>query len=698
MTQFTTNPLLNWTNFPPYAHIQPEHVEPGITAVLATAEEQLAALEARATAGELQAWSDFMPDIEKLEDMIQRPWGVVGHLNAVRNTPELRAAHQKMQGPVVQFINRIGQSRPLYQAFCALRDGAEWANYSSAQQRILHNAIRQAEAAGVALEGEARQRFNAISEQLAQLGNQFNNNVLDSVKAYQLLLTTAEETVGLPHSYLAMVAQAAQQAGHPTATAEQGPWLVTLDYPSYLGFLKSSQRRDLRQQLYLAFVTRATTAELDNAPLVREILDLRQEMAEILGYNTYAEFSLSQKMAPNVAAVETLLTNMRTAARPAAERDLHQLTAAAQEAGDPAAVDFHPWDLFYWTERVREQTYALSDEELRPYFPLPHVLQGMFHLVRDIFGIVVEEETADKPVWHPTVQFFWVKDAATDQRLAGFYLDPYSRPAEKQGGAWMDVVVTRSAVLAAEGEAVRLPLAYMVCNQTPPVAEKPSLMSFYEVTTLFHEFGHVLHHLLTTVDEGAVAGVAGVEWDAIELPSQFMENWCYHRPTLEKLAAHYQNGQTLPADTIDRIMAARTYQAGYATLRQVHFGLFDMTLHHHFDTVESAYEVQQRIGRETNVLQSVPEDQFYASFSHIFGGPYAAGYYSYKWAEVLSADAFAAFEEAGLDDATAVQALGRRFRNTVLSAGGSRHPMEVYREFRGRDPQVDALLRQEGLI
>ncbi|MBK8433892.1 MAG: M3 family metallopeptidase [Chloroflexi bacterium] len=694
MNEFTTNPLLNWTITPAYDQIKPEHVEPGVTAAIAHTETEIAALEA----AKPTRWADFYPQMERAFDLIQRVWGVVSHLNGVKNSPELREAYQKMQGRIVQLLNRIGQSRPLYETYCALRDGEEWATYDEGQRRTITQAIQQAEQAGVGLDGAARERFNQISERLAELGNQFGNNSLDATKAYQLWLTTAEEIAGLPASTLAQAASAAQQAGKEEATAESGPWLITLDQPSYLGFLKNSQRRDLRQQVYMAYVTRATSGELNNAPLVREMLDLRQELAELLGYNTYAELSLSTKMAPSVTAVEGLLNDLRTAARPAGERDLAQLVTAARAAGDPAADDFQMWDVYYWTERVRESEFALSDEALRPYFPLPRVLEGMFSLVTDIFGIRVAEASEGVPVWHEDVQYFKVFDAATDQQIAGFFFDPYSRPAEKRGGAWMDVVVTRSAVLAPEGTAVRLPIAYMICNQTPPVDGKPSLMTFYEVTTLFHEFGHVLHHLLTTVDNGFVAGVAGVEWDAIELPSQFMENWCYYRPTLNQLAAHYETGESLPDETLNRILAARNYQSGYATLRQLYFGLFDMTLHHHFDTVESVHEVQQRIGKETAVIPYPPEDQFYATFGHLFGGPYGAGYYSYKWAEVLSADAFGAFEEAGLDNKATVETLGRRFRDTVLAAGGSRDPMAVYREFRGRDPRVEALLKQDGLI
>lgn len=693
--EFETNPLLNWTDLPAYDQITAAHVEPAIKALLARSEKIVSDIEKRRPT----RWDEFMPELEEMEDRFYRSWGIVGHFHNVQNSPELREAYQKMQGPVVAFFNRYQQSRPLYEAFCALREGDEWAQFEEPQKRIVTSAIKNAELGGVGLEGEKRERFNEISQRLAELGNQFSNNVLDATKSFQLKLTTGEEIVGLPQSFLEMTAAAARKAGDEEATAEKGPWLVTLDYPSYVGFMKYSQRRDLRRQLYIAYMNRGAEGEFDNAPLVDEILELRQEMAAILGYDSYAEVSLSRKMAPSVAAVDTLLKQLRDAAQSAGERDIDELITAAKEAGVPEATGFSYWDIAYWTERVREQKYALSDEELRPYFPLSQVLKGMFNLVERIFGVAVTEATADVPVWHPDVQFFRVADAATGEPVASFYLDPYSRPAEKRGGAWMDVLNARSAVMALEDETIHLPVAYMCCNQSPPVDDKPSLMTFYEVETLFHEFGHALHHMLTRVNYGQAAGVANVEWDAVELPSQFMENWCYHPPTLKQLAGHYQTGEPLPDELIDRILAARTFQSGYATLRQVNFGMLDMTLHKGFDAQkESPYDIQQRITAETHMLPPVEEDHYYCAFAHIFSSAYAAGYYSYKWAEVLSADAFAAFEEAGLDDDRQVRQLGRRFRETVLAAGGGQHPMEVYKAFRGREPEPEALLRHNGLI
>lgn len=694
-TEFETNPLLNWRTLPAYDQIKAEHVEPAVNTLLAYAEEVVSRVEAQRPT----TWAAFMPTLEEMEDQFYRTWGVVNHLHSVRNTPELREAYQKMQGMIVSFYNRYQQSRPLYETFCALRDSAEWDSYDEAQRRIITSSIKNAELGGVGLEGRKRERFNEISQRLAELSNQYSNNVLDATNAFQLKLTTAADIAGLPPSFLAMAAAAAKQAGHTEATAENGPWLVTLDYPSYVGFMKYSQCRNYRQHLYLAYTNRASAGEWDNTEIVDEILKLRQEEAELLGYESYAEFSLSRKMAPGVAAVEELLNRLLEAAWPAGERDMDELIEAARAAGAPDADSFRHWDILYWMERVREEKYALNDEELRPYFPLPQVLSGMFQLVERLFDVTVTEETGSVPVWHPDVQFFRMHNATTGKPVAAFYLDPYSRPAEKRGGAWMDVLLSRSTVMAEPGEEVRLPIAYMCCNQSVPVDDVPSLMTFHDVETLFHEFGHALHHMLTKVNYGPAAGVNNVEWDAVELPSQFMENWCYHPPTLKQLAGHYATGEPLPEEFIERILAARTFQSGYQTLRQVNFGLFDMTLHSNFDPAkETPYDVQQRIAAKTQLLTPLEEDNFYCSFSHIFAGGYAAGYYSYKWAEVLSADAFSAFEEAGLENEAKVQELGRRFRDTVLAAGGGQHPMQVFKKFRGREPKPEALLRHSGLI
>ena len=462
-------------------------------------------------------------------------------------------------------------------------------------------------------------------------------------------------------------------------------------------FMSHSRRRDLREQLYRASITRASSGELDNAPLIARILQLRQEMATLLGYGSFAELSLASKMAPDVSTVESFLEELRQASLAAAQQDLEDQRQCAAAAGVPEAADLRHWDLPFWAERRREQQYDFSEEALRPYFPLPRVLDGLFALARRLFGVRIE--AADGvPVWHEDVRFFRIYDEH-DREIAAFYLDPYSRPAEKRGGAWMDECVGRSRLLAPSGQPVRLPVAYLICNQTPPVGDQPSLMSFTELRTLFHEFGHGLHHMLTAIDHGMAAGINNVDWDAVELPSQFMENWCYHRETLLGMSGHVETGAPLPDDLYDKLCAARHYRAGSLMLRQLSFGLIDLALHHRHDPhgTESAFDLQRRLAPRTSVLPPLPEDRFLCSFGHIFAGGYAAGYYSYKWAEVLSADAFAAFEEAGVDDPKAVAAVGRRYRETILALGGSRPPMEVFQAFRGREPTTAALLRHSGL-
>ena len=690
-----TNPMLAWTEFPDFGRIEPRHVEPAVDAVLARAGEELSALEAvKAT-----RWDDLMAPLERLGDRVEHVWGVAGHLNAVRNSVPLREAYQRAQPNVVQFLQRLGQSRGLFDGYVGLQGGAEYAGYDGARRRVLDSAVRDARLAGVELDGPARERFLAISKELADLGTRFQNNVLDATKAFSMTLTKPDEVAGLPATARQLAAEAAHAAGNDAATAEAGPWVITLDSPSFVPFMQHARRRDLRETLYRAHVTRASAGALDNLPIIRRCLELSREKANMLGYDTYADMSLTRRMAPDVAAVEKLLAQLRQAARPAAERDLRDLHGLARRAGAAEAEGLLNWDVAFWAERLREEKFRLTDEQLRPYFPLPGVLDGLFGLAERLFDIRVTAADAQAPVWHKDVRFFRVADA-TGRHIASFYLDPYSRPAEKRGGAWMDSLYGRSAACAAPGAAVRLPVAYMCCNQTPPSSDKPSLMSFDEMLTLFHEFGHALQHMLTRVDCGLAAGINNIEWDAVELASQFMENWCYDRPTLRGLARHWQTNEPLPDEMIDSLIAARTFREGSATLRQVNFSMIDLELYHRWDPAgqESPLDVQRRIADATLVMPPLPEDRFLCSFSHIFAGGYSAGYYSYKWAAVLSADAFGAFEEAGLHDEAAVRKLGRRFRDTVLALGGSRHPMEVFKDFRGREPQPDALLRHSGLV
>jgi oligopeptidase A len=690
----THNPLLIGKGLPPFDAIKPEQVEPAFAELLPKLEAELTQLEANVQ----PTWSGLVEPLDCLNDPLIWSWGVIGHLMGVKNSPELRQAYENVQPKVVQFWNKLNQSKPIYEAFKALRQSPDWDKLQPAQQRIVESAIKDAELSGVGLEGEEKERFNAIELELAELGTKFSNHVLDATKAFSLTLTTKEEIDGLPPSLLSLAAQAARAAGAENATPENGPWRITLDFPSYVPFMQHSTRRDLREQLYRAFISRASSGELNNYPLIERILELRKEQAGILGFNSYAELSLDKKMAPNVDAVEALLEELRLASYDAAVKDLAEIKAFAAAKNAPEANDLKHWDISFWSERQREEKYAFNAEELRPYFPLPQVLDGLFSLAKRLFGVTITAADGTAPVWHEDVRYFQVADE-TGNPIAYFYLDPYSRPAEKRGGAWMDECIVRAKIMEAGTEKTRLPVAYLVCNQTPPVDGKPSLMTFMEVETLFHEFGHGLQHLLTKVDYRRAAGINNIEWDAVELPSQFMENWCYDRNTLFNMAKHYETSEPLPEHYYQKLLAARNYMSGSGTLRQIHFSLLDIELHDRYQPggAEKVTDVRNRLAKTTTVIPPLPEDAFLCAFNHIFGGGYAAGYYSYKWAEVLSADAFSAFEEAGLENEPAITETGKLFRETVLALGGSKHPMEVFKAFRGREPNTEALLRHSGL-
>jgi oligopeptidase A len=686
----TNNPLLLGKGLPPFDAIQPEHVVPAMTQLLEELDRSLTTLETTV----VPTWQGLVEPLDRIIDRLGWSWGIVGHLMGVKNSPELREAHQTMQPQVVQFYTQLGQSKPLYNGFKALKASAEWDTLDEAQQRIVDAAIRDAQLSGVGLEGEAKERFNAIQLELADLSTKFSNHVLDATKAFSLTLTQKEDVEGLPPSLLSLAAQTARAAGEENATPENGPWRITLDFPSYSPFMQHSTRSDLRETLYKAFLSRASSGELNNAPLIDRILPLRQEQAQLLGFENYAELSLASKMASGVAAVEELMEELRQASYDAAKQELEELQAFATSRGYTQALKH--WDISYWAQRQREAKFDFTEEELRPYFPLPQVLDGLFGLARRLFGVTVTSADGEAPVWHEEVRYFQIADE-TGRPIAYFYLDPYSRPAEKRGGAWMDECVNR--VKLTDVGTVRLPVAYLVCNQTPPVDGKPSLMTFPEVETLFHEFGHGLQHMLTRVDYLGASGIRNVEWDAVELPSQFMENWCYDRPTLFSMAKHYETGETLPEHYYQKLLGSRTYMSGSGILRQLHFSWVDLELHAHYQPggTETVRDVRDRIAQTTTILPPLPEDAFLCAFGHIFAGGYAAGYYSYKWAEVLSADAFAAFEEAGLDNEAAISETGKCFRETVLAKGGSQHPMEVFKAFRGREPSTEALLRHSGL-
>jgi oligopeptidase A len=690
MTLLTSdNPLLIGKGIPPFNEIKAEQIVPAITTLLEQLTTDLNKLEATVT----PSWEGLVEPLTAIEESISWSWGVVGHLMGVKNSPELREAYQNIQPMVVQFFNQLGQSKPIYEAFKAIKASPQWSTLESAQQRIVESSIQDAELSGVGLEGEKRDRFNQIQLELAELSTNFSNNVLDATKAFQLKLTQPEEIAGLPPSLLSLAAQTATGEGEEGATPEHGPWVITLDYPSYVPFLKYSSNQKLRGQVYHAFISRASTGELNNYPNLERILALRQEKAQLLGFNTYAQLSLARKMAPDIPAVETLLEELRQVSYPAAIEELEQLKTFA------GTTDLQPWDISYWAEKQRENLFAFTDEELRPYFSLEQVLNGLFDLSQRLFGIKITPADGTAPVWHQDVRYFQISDQQ-GEAIAYFYLDAYSRPAEKRGGAWMGTCINRSKINDNGQTTIRLPIAYLICNQSPPLGEQPSLMTFVEVTTLFHEFGHGLQHMLTEIDYSGAAGINNIEWDAVELPSQFMENWCYEHSTLMGMAKHYQTGESLPQDYYQKLLAARNYLSAMSMLRQLHFSIVDLELHHGYQPggAETSQQLRDRLAATTMVMPPLPDDAFLCSFGHIFSGGYAAGYYSYKWAEVLSADAFGAFEEAGLDSLESVQNIGLRFRDTVLALGGSLPPMEVFTRFRGREPKTEALLRHSGLL
>jgi oligopeptidase A len=698
------------------AHI-PEligELEAELTALEQRLQTRLAELDASGGPDELFHWHELMDPLQRLAERLRWSWGAVSHLNGVCNSPELREAHAGQQAAVVSFGNRAGQSRLIYRALQRLEQQHRAAradapgHLDGAQERILAAELRDMQLRGVGLSGAEQEAFNTASQELAELSTRFGNQVLDATNGWTLLLREPAEVDGLPGSLKGQLAQSARAAGEAEATPEQGPWLLGLDMPRYAPFLKYSRRRDLRERVYRAHVSRASGQgessgegrSLNNWPLIERILKLRGEQARRLGYANWAEVSLTAKMADSQAAVEQLLEELRAAALPVARQELEALRAIARRHGAPEAEDLQPWDVSYWAEQLRRESFDLDSEALRPYFPLPRVLEGLFALCGRLFGITIEAADGEAPVWHPDVRFFRILEGTgttAGRPIAAFYLDPYSRPGSKRGGAWMDECLVRSC--GPDGTPV-LPVAYLICNQSPPVGDTPSLMTFEEVETLFHEFGHGLQHMLTTVERPQAAGINGVEWDAVELPSQFMENWCYDRATLMGMARHWQSGEPLPEGEFSKLQAARTFMGGSATLRQVHFSLVDLRLHSQWQPGcgQSPEQLRRSIAESTTVLAPIDEDAFLCSFGHIFAGGYAAGYYSYKWAEVLSADAFSAFEEVGLENEEQIRDTGRRFRDTVLSLGGSLDPKTVFEAFRGRQPSSEALIRHSGLL
>ncbi len=678
------NPLYDYDGLPDFGRIGPEHVEPAMRAALDEARAELEAHEHQVE----PTWESAVERVAEIFDAVDRAWSPASHLMAVANSDTLRNVYQAMQGEVVALGLRLQQSEPIYRALKALQ--ASPGALDDTQRRIVDQKVLRAELTGIALTGTERERFNEIAARLSELSTAFSNNMLDSRRGWSLDLTDPATLEGTPATLRALLAQQYQRANpdDAQATVEDGPWRVTLDHPVMHPVMQHVRDRDVRRQVYQAYMTVASAGEQDNSALIPEILALRAEKSALLGYDNFAEVSLATKMA-SLDEVLELTDRMAVAARPAAERELAAIADLAAASGQ--AEPLEAWDVVFWRERLRESQFELRDEELRPYFPMPRVLDGLFSLIETLFGASIRLTDRDVPVWHPDVRYYEVwRDG---DEIAGFYFDPYSRPENKRGGAWMGECQSRWA----HAGGLRLPVAYIVCNATPPVGAQPALMTFDEVETLFHEFGHGLQHMLTTVDHVDAAGISGVEWDAVELPSQFMENWCYHRPTLLGMAKHWKTGETLPEHYVEKLRASRNFQAATFLARQLKLGMTDIALHSTYDPFDEAVslnDIKRQVVAITQVQPLVDDDEFLCSFSHIFAGGYSAGSYSYKWAEVLSADAFGAFVEAGLDDDDAVARVGRTYRETVLALGGSLPPMDIYEKFRGRAPRPAALLEQ----
>ncbi|MDP3672526.1 MAG: M3 family metallopeptidase [Telluria sp.] len=687
-----TNPLLDFSNLPRFDEIRPEHVTPAIAHLIAHAGAVVRQLEAPAAH---VTWDNFVVPLEEATERLGRAWGVVNHLNNVVDTPELRAAYNENQPKVTEFWTELAQNEALYAKYKAIAASPEYAQLSPARKKIVCNALRDFRLGGAELPPAKKARFAEIQEQHAAVATRFSENVLDATNDYKLLIADETELAGLPED----VKQAARAAAEKDG---KSGFLFTLHFPSYFPILQFCDNRALRETIYRANATKASElgavfSELekwDNTDNIATLLKLRDEEAKLLDYRNFAEVSLVPKMAPSPEHVINFLEDLARRARPFAERDLAELRAfASAELG----IDkLEAWDLTYASEKLRERRYAFSAQEVKEYFPEPNVIDGLFHLVEGLFSVSIAPDSA--PVWHPDVRFYRIE---RDGQLIGqFYLDLYARSG-KGGGAWMDDARGRRLET---GGAVQTPIAFLTCNFTPPAmadgALQPSLFTHDEVTTLFHEFGHGLHHMLTEVDEIGVSGISGVEWDAVELPSQFMENFCWEWDVLQHMTAHFKSGEPLPRALYDKMLAAKNFQSGLQTLRQVEFSLIDMHLHYDYDpcSVKSAQELIDEVREKFAVMMPPAFNRFQHSFGHIFAGGYAAGYYSYKWAEVLSADAYAAFEEAALAGGGALsEETGKRFQQEILAVGGSRSALESFKAFRGREPSIDALLRHSGM-
>ncbi|MGI5869489.1 MAG: M3 family metallopeptidase [Kiritimatiellia bacterium] len=684
------NPLLPLAEFPDFAAIRPEHAAPAVDALIATAETQVAEIERR---GE-PTWEGRIVALREATTPLSRVWGVVMHLVSVANCDAWRKVEEALQPRIVTFFMRVVQSRPLYDALLALRGSPAFDGFDRDRQRVIDTSLKGARQSGVGLDGEEKERFNAIVQELSALSMKFSNNVIDATKRYSMTLRSRDDVAGLPGTLLEACAEAARKSGEVGATPENGPWRVSLEHAVLAPFMQYAERRDLREQLLRASLTRASSGELDNGPIIERILALRREMATLAGYADYAALSLDMKMAGSADPVYALFDRVGSVVMEKAQAELVDLQRFAEANGFDGGK-LRPWDTAYWSRRQVEVRFGYSPEALRPYLPFEHVLSGLFALVEKLVGARIAPADGEAPVWHPDVRFFRVTDKAGDT-LAWFYLDPYSRPETKRGGAWMNEFQTREVL---PDGAIRRPIALIVCNQAVPAAGKPSCMTPSEIATLFHEFGHALQHMLTRVDIPEASGINNIEWDAVEVASQFLENWSRLPDVLRSLSRHVETGEPLDDDTLERIHASDTHNAAMGMARQLRFGLVDMDLHAKFpsETHPTIAATEAAASRRFSVLPRLPEDRSLCTFAHVFAGGYAAGYYSYLWAEVLAADVFLSFLDAGIEDDEAIQRLGKRYAETFLACGGGEHPMDVFRAFSGREPNPVALLRLRGL-
>ncbi|MBD1570670.1 MULTISPECIES: oligopeptidase A [Aliivibrio] len=677
-----SNPLLTFTDLPPFSQIKPEHIQPAVEQAIADCR---AKIEEVLASDVTPSWESIIVPLAETDDRLSRIWSPVSHLNSVKNSEAWREAYEACLPELSEYGTWVGQHKGLYEAYKSIKESEAFASLSQAQQKTIIDELRDFDLSGIGLPADQQKRYGEISKRSSELSSNFSNNVLDATMGWSKHITDEKELSGLPESAMA-AAKAAAEA------KELDGWLLTLEMPSYLPVMTYCDNKPLRKEIYEAFVTRASdrgpnAGKWDNSAIMEEELQLRHEIARLLGFGSYSDKSLATKMAESPTQVLGFLNDLATKAKPQGEREVEELKAFVKEEFGIDELDL--WDITYYSEKLKQKLYQISDEELRPYFPESKAVSGLFEVLNRLFGMtVVEREGVD--VWHESVRFFDIFDSTNTLR-GSFYLDLYARE-HKRGGAWMDECRVRR--LTQEGE-LQTPVAYLTCNFNKPVGGKPALFTHDEVVTLFHEFGHGIHHMLTQIDVASVSGINGVPWDAVELPSQFLENWCYEEEALAFISGHYETGEPLPKEMLDKMLAAKNFQSAMFILRQLEFGLFDFTLHTNFDpelggrVLETLAEVKAKVA----VLPSVEWNRFSHSFGHIFAGGYSAGYYSYLWAEVLSADAFSRFEEEGIFNTET----GQSFLNNILEMGGSEEPMELFKRFRGREPQVDAMLRHAGI-